>query len=163
MHNYIMGLAKHKKGWYRQPMTLRKIALSSIFVAMCIRHSIRKGRMVSTTDITDETMDNSGPLSPLEKCPIPRPAITVNNRAGKQYLTPGHENCTLGWRKAGSTNFGQNLEDAVIYERFFTGGSPLAHLGKEKFTTLPRMNCQLPKEDFLSKWVHSMGLLSQTH
>lgn len=132
MHNYIMimGLAKHNKRRYRQPMTLRKI-VSSIFVAMCIRHSIRKGRMISTTDITDEKMDNSGPLSPLEKCPIPRSGITANNRAGKQYLTPGHENCTLGWRKAGSTNFGQNLEDAVIYERFFTGGSPLAHLGKE--------------------------------
>jgi len=38
-------------------------------------------------------------------------------------------NCTLGWETPGALNSGQNLEDAVIFERFFSGYSPLAHLG----------------------------------
>ena len=41
------------------------------------------------------------------------------------------KNCTLGWSTPGSISSGQNLEDAVIFERFFSGYSPLAHLGKE--------------------------------
>lgn len=35
-------------------------------------------------------------------------------------------NCTLGWS---GINSGQNVEDAVIFERFFSGNSPLARLG----------------------------------
>lgn len=65
-----------------------------------------------------------------DKCSVPRPARVARNRAGDQVLTPGHPNCTLGWRENPSVNFGQNLEDAVIYHRFFSGGSPLANLGK---------------------------------
>ena len=41
-------------------------------------------------------------------------------------ITPG--NCTLGWDMPGTINSGQNLEDAVILARFFSGHSPMAHL-----------------------------------
>jgi FkbM family methyltransferase len=37
--------------------------------------------------------------------------------------------CTLGWGIEGAINSGQNLEDAVIFHRFFSGSSPLAYLG----------------------------------
>ena len=44
------------------------------------------------------------------------------------FLTPG--NCSLGWGAEGTISSGQNLEDAVIFNRFFSGSSPMAHLGK---------------------------------
>jgi FkbM family methyltransferase len=62
-----------------------------------------------------------------QKCAHPRQRAfsTVNGdfKAG---------NCTLRWdldRTPGSLSTSQNMEDAVIFERFFTGASPLAHLG----------------------------------
>lgn len=64
------------------------------------------------------------------KCAVPRSTRLARNREGEQVLTPGHANCTLGWRQNPSVNFGQNLEDAIIYYRFFSGASPLANLGK---------------------------------
>jgi FkbM family methyltransferase len=45
----------------------------------------------------------------------------------ESFVTPG--NCSLGWGVAGTINNGQNLEDGVIFNRFFSGSSPLAHLG----------------------------------
>jgi FkbM family methyltransferase len=45
----------------------------------------------------------------------------------ESFVTPG--NCSLGWGVAGTINSGQNLEDGVIFNRFFSGSSPLAHLG----------------------------------
>jgi len=62
------------------------------------------------------------------KCPLPREPKYV----GDQVLSPGHSNCTLGWSRGDpGFHFSQNLEDAVIYHRFFSGGSPLAYLGRE--------------------------------
>ena len=46
---------------------------------------------------------------------------------GESLVTPG--NCSLGWGAAGTISSGQNLEDGVIFNRFFSGSSPLAHLG----------------------------------
>lgn len=44
------------------------------------------------------------------------------------YITPG--NCSLGWGQPGGISSGQNLEDAIIYNRFFSGSSPMAYLGQ---------------------------------
>jgi FkbM family methyltransferase len=43
-------------------------------------------------------------------------------------VTPG--DCSVGWGTEGGISSGQNLEDAVIFNRFFSGSSPMAHLGR---------------------------------
>eukprot|EP00956_Cyclotella_meneghiniana_P015113 scaffold22931_cov50-Cyclotella_meneghiniana.AAC.3 len=85
-------------------------------------------RLWSSSPSTPNTTETKAKATAPEKCSVPRPVRVAKNRAGEQTLTPGHSNCTLGWREQPSVNFGQNLEDAVIYHRFFSGGSPLAHL-----------------------------------
>lgn len=86
-------------------------------------------RSPSPSTTTTTTATKAKAIAP-EKCSVPRPVRVAKNRAGEQKLTPGHSNCTLGWREQSSVNFGQNLEDAIIFHRFFSGGSPLAHLSK---------------------------------
>ncbi|KAL7459547.1 hypothetical protein ACHAWC_011342 [Mediolabrus comicus] len=92
----------------------------------CASYHSQKEKISSPSTISSVTKVTA----PEEKCSVPRPVRVAKNRAGQQKLTPGHSNCTLGWREKPSVNFGQNLEDAIIYHRFFSGGSPLAHLGK---------------------------------
>ena len=60
-----------------------------------------------------------------DKCNHPRLHSCVHM---DELVNP--KNCTLGWFSPGSISSGQNLEDAVIFERFLLGYSPLAHLGK---------------------------------
>ncbi|KAI2502574.1 methyltransferase [Fragilaria crotonensis] len=59
------------------------------------------------------------------KCSHPRKnQITVS----ENVLTPGE--CSVGWGTEAGVSSGQNLEDAVMFNRFFSGSSPLAHLGQ---------------------------------
>ena len=94
------------------------------------------GMATTTNHPTDSTATSKTGLTLQEQvekqkatCGPPRPTVVRQNRAGIQYLTPGHQNCTMGWIKG--INFGQNTEDAIIYQRFFSGKSPLAYLGKQ--------------------------------
>ena len=81
------------------------------------------GKLLRSSSPSTTTAMKAKATTP-EKCSVPRPVRVANNRAGEQQLTPGHSNFTLGWREQLSVNFGQNLEDAVIYHRF----SPAAAL-----------------------------------
>lgn len=71
------------------------------------------------------------------QCAYPNKETYVfKNRKGVHYLTPGHKNCTLGWEDESTVHNGQNLEDAVIWKRFFADSSPFAHLSSE--TSMPQ-------------------------
>jgi len=61
------------------------------------------------------------------KCSHPRPAFTWKG----QVINPA-TNCTVGWRNPVAYHAGQNLEDAVVLERFFGRGSPL-HSGADEW------------------------------
>ena len=61
------------------------------------------------------------------KCSHPRATFAFK----KQYINPT-TNCTVGWRNPQGLHAGQNLEDAVVLERFFGRGSPL-YSGKDEW------------------------------
>eukprot|EP00986_Skeletonema_menzelii_P002274 scaffold619_cov150-Skeletonema_menzelii.AAC.22 len=121
-----MVLPKRKK----PTGTMRSFYFTVLFVLASLSSTLllwsQKQKISSPSTTTSSVTKAPTP----EKCSVPRPVRVAKNRAGEQKLTPGHLNCTLGWREKSSVNFGQNLEDAIIYHRFFSGGSPLAHLSK---------------------------------
>ena len=90
------------------------------------QHGSPRSQIVGTRTTTNE---QKWAAAVTDKCGHPRrnPVFLLNGKTAK----PG--NCTLGWEDDVSISLihsGQNLEDAVIFSRFFTGSSPMAHLGR---------------------------------
>jgi Methyltransferase FkbM domain len=101
-----------------------------LYIATHLRHANVPGSLQRTGGLENRPTGQKWRESVTSKCDHPRPNNNPLVIKGKT-ATPG--NCTLSWDEKdlhGSIAAGQNLEDAVVMARFFSGASPLAHLGR---------------------------------
>jgi hypothetical protein len=102
-----------------------------LYIATHQRHnSNAAGSFQRTEGLENRPTGDKWKQSVRKKCDQPSSNKNPFIVRGKT-VTPG--NCTLSWEETdlqGSIAAGKNLEDAVIMARFFSGASPLAHLGR---------------------------------